>query len=146
MIQNAYKNVFTCTYTSKRCKCTFIPLNVHTIYVYTFCRNVYTMYIHAYTFREMYIQCMSADVQMHCIYTVHTLYRHVCTRLRQVVRIPDGVGKTCHYHYQGLICLSTTWLLILTTSLECASETPLTTRDGFPASSERTNNIGRRRE
>jgi hypothetical protein len=32
---------------------------------------------------------MSADALENCIYTVHTWYRHVCTRLCQVVRIPD---------------------------------------------------------
>ncbi len=97
----------TCLYYSKRVyKCIYMYIHVWTMYIHVITLNVHTMYvsctdayihlqkcvnmyIHVNTFREMYIQCMSADVLSHCIYTVHTWYKHVCTSLCQVVRIPD---------------------------------------------------------
>ncbi len=78
------------------------------IHVYTFeCTyHVRTMYIHAsvYTFIiDMSVPCMcmfllfkncmyhvcqlTYDSKVHGTYTIHTWYRHVCTRLWQVVRI-----------------------------------------------------------
>ncbi len=96
------------------CNCTTWNMYTHvwTMYIHVYGTfeciyhwHVHTMYIlhwHVNTFIDMSVPCIMMYMFLlfnNCMYhvcqltydsMVHTLYRHVCTLLWQVVRIPDG--------------------------------------------------------
>ncbi len=54
------------------------------------------MYMHV---RTMYTTCTYYSRVCTVTYTLYTWFRHVCTRLCQVARIPDGHCNDCFVAY-----------------------------------------------
>ncbi len=77
----------------------FIPLNAHTMYVPLACKDAFIhvqncQCINMLVYRDIHSMCICFqkyiyNILQHCTNTSYTWYRHDCTRLCQVVRIPD---------------------------------------------------------